>query len=457
MRRWGHVALFSPFSFNHSTLGLRALETTETYDPPKDDALLSGEEHRRRYLLALASLSQLQGRIHERTQVVTVGRHHIFKGEHIGSTKRLSFPFRILLRAEDGTERIVPSDYVLDCSGIYSMPNWAGQGGVPAPGERDLKASGLLTYAVPDVLGADRRLYARKHTLLVGSGASAATTALALTRLSADEPGTIATWIVREGTNPYEPIENDPLPARHALYAGARRLIAERPETLTYLPAGQIEAFARTRNGRVVVSLDLQAGLHRVEVDRVIANVGYQPDNSLYSELQIHECYATRGPMKLATALLKSGGAGGDCLAQPRPDAESLRNPEPGFFILGAKSYGKNPHFLIRLGLEQIRDVYRLITDNPELDLYTSARARPCLRSGADGDGGRAEKASDASGCERRERTPSPWKIPTCHWPLWSSFTIWIICGSRSRALCATCAATTASSPARRTTTPSAS
>jgi len=370
LRRWGHVALFSPYSYNHSTLASRALDAVESFEPPKDDALLTGEEHRQRYLQPLSQLPQLQGRIHERTEVVTVGRHHILKGEHIGSSKRLSFPFRLLLRTEDGNERIAAADYILDCSGVYSTPNWSGQGGIPAPGERDLRGTGLLSYHLPDVLGSLRRLYAHKHTLLIGSGASAATTAMAITRLASEERGTSLTWIVRDGTNPYEPIENDPLPARHALYAAARKLIVERPEMLSFLPAGQIEAFSRTRNGRVVVSVDLQAGLHRVEVDRVVAHVGYQPDNSIYSELQIHECYASRGPMKLAAALLKAGPSS-DCLAQVSHGPETLRNPEPGFFILGAKSYGKNSQFLIRLGLDQIRDAYRLVTGNPELDLYT--------------------------------------------------------------------------------------
>jgi thioredoxin reductase len=371
LRRWGHVSFFSPFSSNHSVLGLRSLDTGEAYEAPKGDAMLTGEEHRQRYLCALATLPRLQGRIHEGTEVVAAGRHHILKTEHIGSTKRLSFPFRLLLRSDDGHERIASSDYLLDCSGVYSCPNWAGQGGIPAPGERDLRASGMLVHQIPDPMGSDRRLYARKHTLLLGSGSSAATTALALTRLASEEKGTTVTWVIREGTNPFEPIENDPLPARHALYASARRLIEERHEALTYLPAGQIEAFARTRNGRVVASVDLQAGLHRVEVDRVVAHVGYQPDNSIYAELQVHECYASRGPMKLAAALLKSGAASGDCLAQKSQGAESLRNPEPGFFILGAKSYGKNSQFLIRLGLDQVRDTFQLITGNPELDLYS--------------------------------------------------------------------------------------
>ena len=34
------------------------------------------------------------------------------------------------------------------------------------------------------------------------------------------------------------------------------------------------------------------------------------------TSLQVHYCYATEGPMKLAAALMAAGGGGGDCLAQ---------------------------------------------------------------------------------------------------------------------------------------------
>jgi hypothetical protein len=107
---------------------------------------------------------------------------------------------------------------------------------------------------------------------------------------------------------------------------------------------------------------------HTWEVERVVANVGFTPDTSLYRELQIHECYASLGPMNLAAALLKQSGH--DCLTITSTAAETLRNPEPNFFVLGAKSYGRNSHFLLRHGFEQVRDVFRLITGNPELDLY---------------------------------------------------------------------------------------
>lgn len=65
------------------------------------------------------------------------------------------------------------------------------------------------------------------------------------------------------------------------------------------------------------------------------------------------------GPMKLSAALL--GESSADCMAQTSKGPEVLVNPEPDFFVLGAKSYGKNSNFLIRIGLEQVRDVFSLI------------------------------------------------------------------------------------------------
>jgi hypothetical protein len=61
----------------------------------------------------------------------------------------------------------------------------------------------------------------------------------------------------------------------------------------------------------------------------------------------------------LSAALL--GAAAGDCLAQTGHGPETLTNPEPGFFIVGAKSYGRNSRFLMRIGYEQVDDVFGLI------------------------------------------------------------------------------------------------
>jgi hypothetical protein len=63
--------------------------------------------------------------------------------------------------------------------------------------------------------------------------------------------------------------------------------------------------------------------------------------------------------MKHSAALL--GDAAGDCLEQQSHGPETLTNPEPDFFILGAKSYGRNSQFLMRIGWAQVDDVMALL------------------------------------------------------------------------------------------------
>jgi hypothetical protein len=63
---------------------------------------------------------------------------------------------------------------------------------------------------------------------------------------------------------------------------------------------------------------------------------------------------------------------------QQRQDPPLLVQPEPNFYILGAKSHGRRSDFLVSLGLAQIRDVFAIIGDRATLDLYATA---PRLRT----------------------------------------------------------------------------
>ena len=121
------------------------------------------------------------------------------------------------------------------------------------------------------------------------------------------------------------------------------------------LRAGVVTEALAARDDRIAVTLR-NGGTETVVADTVLALNGGVGDASLYRQLQVHECYATCGPMKLAAALL--GDAGGDCLTVPSHGPETLVNPEPGFFILGAKSYGRNSQFLLRAGWQQVDDVF---------------------------------------------------------------------------------------------------
>ncbi|HEY7215243.1 MAG TPA: hypothetical protein VIC28_11470, partial [Thermoanaerobaculia bacterium] len=111
-------------------------------------------------------------------------------------------------------------------------------------------------------------------------------------------------------------------------------------------------------NGRFEVVLR-NGGRERIAADRVLSLTGSVGDHELYRQLQVHECYATCGPINLSAAILGAGGA--DCLAQTTHGADTLKNPEPNFFILGAKSYGRNNTFLMRIGWEQVAEVFGLL------------------------------------------------------------------------------------------------
>ena len=65
------------------------------------------------------------------------------------------------------------------------------------------------------------------------------------------------------------------------------------------------------------------------------------------------------GQLCLVAALLGSGSE--DCLTAGGQDASTLVNPEPGFFILGSKSYGRNNTFLLRSGWQQVDDALGLL------------------------------------------------------------------------------------------------
>ena len=58
-----------------------------------------------------------------------------------------------------------------------------------------------------------------KVTAVIGSGASAVTTLRALKNLASEpQKGVGVVWITRHGPEPYQLIDNDPLPQRRALY-----------------------------------------------------------------------------------------------------------------------------------------------------------------------------------------------------------------------------------------------
>lgn len=354
VRAWGHVRTFTPWEMNVSPRAERALASAES-GAPSGPALPIGHELVERLLAPLAALPALAGRVRLGERVVAVGRQGLLKHEEIGSGGRSRRPFRLLVADRHGEERVELADVAIDCTGTYGSPNRLGDGGIPAPGETAFEER--IVRSLPDV-DRDATEWSGRTILLTGAGHSAQTAAAQLAALARSSPSTRVVWAVRSPSPTWGAVADDPLPERAALNAAARELAAGASEAVDVRPGVVTERLAG-RDGRIVATLR-NGDAEEVEVDRILALNGGVGDASIYRQLQVHECYATSGPMRLAAALLGESG-GGDCLAQAGHGPETLVNPEPGFFILGSKSYGRNSQFLLRLGWEQVDQVFSLI------------------------------------------------------------------------------------------------
>jgi hypothetical protein len=351
VRAWGHVRLFTPWEMNVSPRMRRSLEAAGVQVPNGADCP-TGRELADRLFAPLAALPSVAPNLKLGTRVLAVGREGLLKHEEIATPERGRRSFRLLLRNASGREWTERADLVIDSTGTYGHPNSLGDGGIPAPGEHDLGSA--IRHDIPD-FGREAAEWAGKTVLLAGAGHSAQTAARELADLARQAPGTRVIWALRSSEPGWGAQVDDPLPERARLTATAAELASGASPAIEPHRGVAVESIAR-KNGKLEVVLRNGAGPETVEVDRILALTGYVGDAGLYRQLQVHECYATSGPMRLSAALLGAGAD--DCLAQTAHGVETLKNPEPGFFILGSKSYGRNNTFLMRVGWQQVEEVF---------------------------------------------------------------------------------------------------
>jgi hypothetical protein len=368
LRQWGHVRLFSPFGSNSTPLGRSALKAEGHSGLPGETGMLTGREHLAAYLEPLAELPQVHDHLRLGTTVLHISRRGYCKEDDPADTRRTSEPFRLLLRGRDGKDLDEEADVVLDCTGVYGQPRWLGDGGIPAVGE--MAARPHLALGLEDILGERRKHYADRTTLVVGAGLSAATTVCRLAELSQHHGSTWVIWAARRsGTQPLRRLVNDPLRERDQLAARANHLATRGDGAVEFHPQTvlrRVEWLSGEAGFRI--QADCAGELRTWEVDRVIGQVGYEPDLHLFRELQVQVCACTQAPVPLAGALLR--GRGHEGIGVPAQGPAALRTAEPGYYILGAKSNGRHSGFLLRHGLEQVRAVFTLLTGKADLDLY---------------------------------------------------------------------------------------
>jgi thioredoxin reductase len=335
LRRWGSTRLFSPVRMNVSAEARRILGPA----CPPEDALLTGPEMVERVLEPLARSAPLAGRIRTGHRVTAVGRARLTRRDLPGHPLRGERPFRLLVDGPEGEQMLV-AEYVLDASGVYGQPAALGAGGIPAPGER-----GLYGQIIRDLGRLDERLHdlSGREVLLVGHGHSAANAIDAFASL-ADPPR--VTWATRSANRrPCAEVASDPLPERERVTARANGMAEAPPSFLKVARRASVESIS-SRDGRLAVALT--GGLSGV-FDAVVGLTGYRPDLSFLSELALEIAPASEGAARLTRAL----GNVTDCLSMPAVAAPDLQSGEPGFHLIGAKSYGRLPTFLMQTGIGQ--------------------------------------------------------------------------------------------------------
>lgn len=345
MREWGHVRVFSPWQYNIDTAA-RALLLATGWDAPEDTDLPTGAEIATRYLEPLSALPAIEERLHLGATVTAITR----QGRDKVSNDRSNAPFDVRWTDADGHEHSTIVGAVVDASGTWARPNPIGVDGLPVPGER---ASERVAYGIPDVTGAARNQYAGRTTLVVGSGHSAINAALALLTVQQDVPGTKILWALRR--NRIERLLggglNDQLPERGALGLAAKEAIdTGRLQLLAPFAAKRLTLTGDT----LVVDAEIGAAPIKLEVDRIIVATGFRPELNMLAELRVAVDPATEAPPALSRLIDPNVHS---CGTVPPHGAVELAHPEEGFYIVGAKSYGRAPTFLMATGYEQVRSV----------------------------------------------------------------------------------------------------
>ena len=344
---WGHVTFFSPWRYVVDDAARRLLEVTG-WSMPDPDRDPTGRELIDHYLLPLAAHPAIAPNLHCDARVVSVTRRGM---DRVPSKGRDEEPFEIVTVGSDGRERRYLARAVIDASGTWNNPNPAGASGVHAEGER--AAAARISYGIPDVFGSEKARFAGRRVMVIGSGHSAMDSILGLTRLKREEPTTEILWAMRSTPTErtFGGLTDDQLASRGAL--GERAKAAVDGGGVRLVAPFRVRAF-HTEGRVVAVTGETDRGAKTIEVDEVIVATGFRPDFSALSELRLDLHPWLESPRALGPLIDPNEHS---CGTVPPHGEDELKHPEQGVYIVGMKSYGRAPTFLMITGYEQVRSV----------------------------------------------------------------------------------------------------
>ena len=167
---------------------------------------------------------------------------------------------------------------------------------------------------------------------------------------------------------------------------------------------------------------------------RSIATTGFRPDLSLLGELRLDLDDRVEAPRALAPLIDPNVHS---CGTVPPHGDDELAHPEPGFYVVGMKSYGRAPTFLLLTGYEQVRSVVAALAGDwqaarkVDSSCRRPASARPirpappsraaaaaCCGAGSPHEEGAATRVSAAAARARAARRPSATRALSRAWAI---------------------------------------
>lgn len=347
MLEWGHVRVFTPWSYAiDNAVASLLLKNGWTY--PDQDHLPTGREIVEEYLIPAAQTPELKPILIYGAEVTAVSRENHSKHT---STDRDSALYSVHYQDTDGNTQIIFAKAIIDASGTWSNPNPIGLDGLPVPGE--VNNRDMIAYGIPDILNTERHHYEGKTTLVLGAGHSAMNVALNLLKLQEKTPQTRIVWGLRN--NNIEKLLgdgiNDKVPARKELGLTAKKAIDN--DALKLLTQTQVKQITHTEAGlRITLLSDHQE--EDMLVDRIIVATGFRPNLQMLRELRLDIDHVVEAPKALAPMIDPNVHVCGSVKAH---GAKELAHTDKGFYMAGMKSYGRAPTFLMLTGYEQVRSI----------------------------------------------------------------------------------------------------
>jgi thioredoxin reductase len=391
---WKHIRVFSPWRYNIDNAA-RQLLIASGWQNPDDNELPTGQELFDRYLNPLYELASIRKNTFLNAKVISVGRKNIDKMRTMG---REDLPFVVsILHGDHFQQHDVRA--VIDATGTWTSPNPIGPG-VCAIGEVENRDK--IFYGIPDVLNDHFDRYKNKNVLVVGSGHSSINAILELDKLKDLYPQTEINWVLRKKSvrDVYGGQGDDALEARGTLGIKIEELINN--DRLNVYTPFQIHQIAEKAKRLTIIGYQHGERFALNDIDEIISNTGSRPDFSYLREVRLNIDPSLESVSEIADLIDPNIHSCGTV----RPHGEKeLRHPDKDFYIVGSKSYGRAPTFLMATGYEQVRSVVAAIdgdvqaAGNVELDLPETGVCSVDAGSSACCGGGKSKTETDTVAC----------------------------------------------------------